>query len=80
MQTEWRETANQGPLLFIREADREIAHIPGQESVEAISLWEGIAGYAPAGRLAYWRWRRGLRHLTQDIKKAVEKPIAEPVT
>ena len=79
MQTEWRETANAGRLLYISVEGRHLAHIPGEEKAEAISLWEGFRGLAPAGRFAYWRWRRGLQRLTKDLEKAVQ-PIAEPVT
>lgn len=68
MEVVWRETANQGRVPYLKEQDREIAHLPGQERAEALSLWEGIAGYAPFGRFAYWRWRLGLKRIERAIQ------------
>lgn len=72
MQAAWQETANRGPVLYLEHQGRRLPHINGEERAEALSLWEGIAGYAPAGRIAFWRWKRGLGRLQRLIKKAVK--------
>ena len=70
MEAEWRETGNQGRVLFLKHEGREIAHLPGYAAGEAVSLWEGIAGPIPFGRIARWRWSRGLNRVFKTILKA----------
>ena len=73
MESIWRDTANQGRVLFLKEQGREIAHVSGGERSEALSLWEGIAGYAPPGRFAFWKWKRGLIRIEHGIRKLVRE-------
>ncbi len=80
MEAIWRETANHGRTLYLREQGLEVAHEDGGERAEASSLWHGIEGYQPHGLIAGWRWRRGLARTLKAIERAVKEMPIEPVT
>jgi len=77
MQLSWVDTAR-GSALSICEEGRTVSLYPYEledldyaAATTAISLWEGIAGLRPQGRVAGWRWKRGLNKLRQSIIKEV---------
>lgn len=83
MKSTWQETSR-GKALRIEVADRHISFYPFElekpeyaAATGAISLWEGTAGMLPHGRIARWRWRRGLRNLQREISKEVRTATTE---
>ena len=72
-----------GPAIVVKVASLSTTFLPTLDPVEksiraaTLSLWEGLAGNPPSGRIARWRWNRGAKRLHNDISKAVTAVMAE---